>query len=157
MQITVEESGVAAADTPAFAAVVAEDDDLVVAAIGDGPGLLAAGPAQGFYLTGKFKGPVAVVRRHTNGGRRGRGQLAGLFDVLDHFSDAGDQQVRVGLAGHVADDPALGVDDNQSRPGADAVIIPQDHLRVVDDGMADAVPFNGAEHVYRITFGIEFR
>lgn len=55
-------------------------------------------------------------------------------------------RVHMPLTGVLRDHVPLRVDHHERRPGADRVLLPGRELRVVEDGMPDAVPLHGVRH-----------
>ncbi len=55
------------------------------------------------------------------------------------------------------DDVALGVDEDQGRPGLRGVGAPRDELRIIEYGMLDAVPLDGSHQRIRVGLVLELR
>jgi hypothetical protein len=73
----------------------------------------------------------------------------------DEFGDEHGQAVRVALTGEVRHDVTLGVNDHQGGPGAGGVGLPRVQFRVVQDRVADLVPFHGGGQRHRICLVLE--
>ena len=114
-------------------AVGGELGEAVVAGVGDEQGAAGqlddlGGEAQGGGdRLGRDVGAVAAVQR------------AGGLVLGDELLDEDRQVGGVPLPCHGGDDVALGVDDDEGRPGAGGVGRPGDELGVVEDGVGHAV------------------
>ncbi len=131
-------------------AAVIEDDDLVMTGVGDRPPLRLAGPDQRLDLPRKAQRAIADFGSD-EGQRRGRCK-SGAPPAADHLANAGNQPLRRRLALQLAEDAALGIDEDERRPSGHIVGLPQAHFGVVDDGMADVVAGDRVGDRFRVPF-----
>ena len=84
------------------------------------------------------------------------GENAFVFGVSEGAGDGFIEQVAVALAGDLADDLAVGADDHQRGPGADAVFVPDGHVLIDDDRVGDAVALDGGADIGGVGFVVIF-
>ena len=96
-------------------------------------------PAVRGNLAGEYQ---VVLTPHQDGGeRRPGGEVA---PAIQELRDDTLERRAVPLAGGHRHHVAVGVDHDQRRPGTDAVLLPRLQVRVVQDGVRDAMPGHGS-------------
>ena len=144
----VEDAGTAPA--PALRLEIGlEVDDLVVGRVGHDEGSVV----EGHDLARETEGRVGRGRRDEGVVSRLERAFGGV--LLDELAHEGGQTGAVPLAGHRRDDVALGVDDDEGRPGASRVGAPRDELGVVEDGMVDGVALDRRGECVRVGLVLE--
>lgn len=139
------------ADDGFDAAFRGDDEDAVIAGVGDGElGSGGAGGEFGWELQGSpHPRPFSLW-----GARRTKRTLS-LFcrgGSLDELSDEVVNAVVVEFTGVASDDPALGIDKDESGPGIDSEALPDGVIGVGDDRMVDSETLDGQRETVRILF-----
>ena len=106
-------------------------------------------------LAGNRSVPVAGRGRHVRAVAAVQGALRLVLG--DQLADQDLDVAPVPLAGHLRHDVALGVDDDERRPGPRGVRRPGDQLRVVEDGVVHLVPLDGGGERVRVGLVHELR
>src|SRR5262249_6702912 len=134
-------------------ALQVRNDDTVVRAVGDEQ-TFARGVGQ--HLAGEEQRAVALLAeaRQLEAQRLLVERLL-LAVNFDKFVYRLVQNVVTPFAGGVGDDLALGVDDEQGRPGVDLEAAPDDRVGVVDDRVADLVTKDRLADALGVAFVLE--
>ena len=148
--IAIDQSGLAAAPTAQLVAGIVEQDDLMMTGIGHQP-LAISGR---FDLAGEQQLLVGKARL----GQEGLSGVDGsvLAELAEHLGDTGHQGFGAGFARGLADDPAIGRDEDHGRPSPHRIILPDRHIGIMDHGMADVVALYCLFHIGGLALGGEF-
>jgi hypothetical protein len=152
LKTAVRRAARARADGVEERAVETRDDDAVVVRVRDEE---APAALVGQHLAGEGQRQVANLSAFQGELERTLVERAASARVFDEFADGTVEQVVVALARRLAYDVARRVYEDERRPRAHGVGVPDAEVGVVDDGVFEAVAEDDAAYVLGLLFVLE--